>query len=55
MRNDYTITKREILASISIIAILLVVGLMISDKISDYQTEKNAIYNKAANRIYRYV
>lgn len=48
MRNDYTITKREVLASISIIAILLVIGLMISDKISDYQTEKNAIYNKAA-------
>lgn len=41
------ITKREILASISIIAVLLLVGLLISSKISDYQMEENEKYNKA--------
>lgn len=41
------ITKREILASISIIAVLLLVGVLISSKISDYQMEENEKYNKA--------
>lgn len=40
------ITKREILASISIIAVLLLVGVLISSKISDYQMEENEKYNK---------
>lgn len=41
------ITKREILASISIIAVLLLVGVLISSKISDHQMEENEKYNKA--------
>lgn len=41
------ITKREILASISIIAVMLLVGVLISSKISDYQMEQNEKYNKA--------
>lgn len=41
------ITKREILASISIISVLLLVGVLISSKISDYQMEENEKYNKA--------
>ena len=41
------ITKREILASVSIVAVLLFVGILISQKISEYQTDKNEIYNKA--------
>lgn len=41
------ITKREILASVSIVAIMLFVGILISQKISEYQTDKNEIYNKA--------
>lgn len=45
--GDFEITKREILASISIIAILLLIGFIISGKISDYQMDKNEKYNKA--------
>lgn len=41
------ITKREILASISIIAIMILFGILISTKISEYQMDKNEIYNKA--------
>lgn len=46
-KNDFKITKREIIVSISIIAILLMIGLAISNKIVEYQTDKNEIYNKA--------
>lgn len=41
------ITKREILASISIVAIMLVIGILISGKISEYQMDQNEVYNKA--------
>ena len=44
---DFEITKREVLASISIVAILLLIGVLISGKIEEYQTDKNAVYNKA--------
>ena len=43
----YEITKREVLASISIVAILLLMGVLISTKISEHQMDKNEIYNKA--------
>ena len=45
--GDFEITKREILASISIIAILLLIGVLISSKISEHQMDKNEVYNKA--------
>lgn len=45
--QSFEITKREILASISIIAILLLVGVLISGKISEHQIEENEKYNKA--------
>lgn len=41
------VTKREIVVSISIIAILLLVGMFISNKISDRVLDKNEKYNKA--------
>lgn len=44
---DFKITKREILVSISIIAVMLLIGVLISSKISEHQEDKNAIYNKA--------
>lgn len=43
----YEITKREILASISLIAVLLLIGVLISSKISEHQMDKNEVYNKA--------
>ena len=43
----FEITKREVLASISIIAIMLLFGFLISGKIADWQMDKNEIYNKA--------
>ena len=46
-KNKFKITKREVIVSISIIAILLIIGLVISNKIVEYQTDKNEIYNKA--------
>lgn len=45
--GDFEITKREILASISIIAIMLLIGVLISSKISEHQIDQNEIYNKA--------
>lgn len=45
--GDFTVTKREILASISIIAVMLLIGVLISSKISEHQMDKNEIYNKA--------
>ena len=45
--GDFEITKREILASISIIAVMILFGILISYKISEHQMDKNEIYNKA--------
>lgn len=45
--GEFEITKREILASISIIAILLIIGFVISGKISNYILDRNEKYNKA--------
>lgn len=42
------ITKREIIVSVSIVAVLLLVGLLISGKISEAQMDRNEVYNKAA-------
>lgn len=46
--GDFEITKREIIASISIIAVMILIGVLISGKISEHQMDKNEIYNKAA-------
>lgn len=45
--GDFEITKREILASISIVAVMLLIGVLISSKISEHQLDANEIYNKA--------
>lgn len=45
--GDFEITKREIIASISIIAAMILIGVLISGKISEHQMDKNEIYNKA--------
>ena len=45
--GDFEITPREIIASISIIAVMILIGVLISSKISEYQMDKNEIYNKA--------
>lgn len=45
--GDFEITKREILASISIIAVMLLIGVLISAKISEHQIDQNEIYNKS--------
>lgn len=45
--GNFEITKREIIASVSIVATLLVIGILISGKISEQQMDKNEIYNKA--------
>lgn len=52
------ITKREILLSVSIIAIMLVIGVLISGKISEVQMDSNEKYNKAttieSTELFRY-
>lgn len=45
--GDFEITKREILASISIIAVMLLIGFTISGRISNYILDRNEKYNKA--------
>lgn len=44
--GNFEITFREILASISIIAVMLLIGFVISGKISQIQSDRNAKYNK---------
>lgn len=44
---DFTITKREVIASISIIAIMLLIGIILLGKISEAQMDSNEKYNKA--------
>lgn len=41
------ITKREIIASIAIIAVMLIIGFTISGKITDAQNDRNSEYQKA--------
>lgn len=43
------ITKREIIVSISIAAVMLIIGFIISGKITDYENDKNAEYQKAVH------
>lgn len=43
----FEITKREVMASISIIAVMLLIGVLIGGKVSDYQMDTNEKYNKA--------
>ena len=45
--GNFEITKREIIASISIIAVMILIGVLISGKISEHQMDKNEVYNKA--------
>ena len=45
--GNFEITKRDILVSVSIVAIMLLIGVLIAGKISDYQLDKNEKYNKA--------
>ena len=44
--GNFEITKREILVSVSIVAIMLLIGVLNAGKISDYQLDKNEKYNK---------
>ena len=43
------ITKREIIASIAIVAILLIIGFIISGKITDSENDRNSEYQKAVH------
>lgn len=43
------ITKREIIISVAIAAVMLIVGFFISGKITDMQNDKNAEYQKAVH------
>lgn len=45
--GDFEITRREVLASVSIIAIMLLIGTLLSAKISNWQMDRNEKYNKA--------
>ena len=46
--GDFVITKREVLVSISIIAILLMIGVWISGGITEARLDADEMYNKAA-------
>lgn len=46
--GNFEITKREIIASVVIVAVMSLIGALISGKISEYQMDKNELYNKAA-------
>lgn len=44
--DSFTITRQEIFASVSIVAVLLLIGMFISNKISEHQMDLNEKYNK---------
>lgn len=56
--ESFEITKREILASVSIVAVMILIGVLISFKISEHQVDQNEIYNKAvkieSQELFRY-
>ena len=45
--GDVEVTKREILACVSIIAVMLMLGVWIAGGISDACADRNEVYNKA--------
>lgn len=45
--NNIEITKREIIAAVSILAIMLIVGILIGGKVNEYHQDQNVKYNKA--------
>lgn len=45
--GEFEITKREIIASVFIIAVMILIGVLISSKISECQMDENEVYNKA--------
>ncbi len=45
--GTFEVTKRELLASVSILAVMLLIGILIGGKVSDYQMDQNEKYNKA--------
>ena len=47
--GDFEITLREIIASITIVAVMLLIGFVIAGKIEAHQIDKNAEYNKAVH------
>lgn len=46
--EDFEITGREIIASIAIIFVMLIIGIIISNKIEESRLDRNEMYNKAA-------
>ena len=46
-RNYSEVTWRELIVSVVIIAIMLIAGFSISEKIEQWQMDKNEVYNKA--------
>lgn len=42
-------TKREVIVSTAIVAVMLTIGFFISEKIMEYQNDKNAEYQKAVH------
>jgi hypothetical protein len=47
--GDFEITLREIIASVTIVAVMLLIGFMIAGKIEAHQMDKNAEYYKAVH------
>lgn len=45
--GTFEVTKRELLASVSIVAVMLLIGILIGGKISNHQLDQNEKYNKA--------
>ncbi|WP_024295011.1 hypothetical protein [Lacrimispora indolis] len=47
--GDFEITLREVIASVTIVAVMFLIGFVIAGKIEAYQMDKNAEYNKAVH------
>jgi hypothetical protein len=47
--GNFEITSREIIASVTIVAVMLMIGFVIAGKLEAHQMDKNAEYNKAVH------
>jgi len=45
--DDFEITKREVIASVTIIAFMMILGFLLAGSITEWQVDRNKIYNQA--------
>ena len=47
--DDFEITKREVIASVTIIAVMMILGFLLAGRITEWQVDRNKIYVNAVD------